>query len=161
MPIGQLLILFKSTRSAPFIPRPSPFVGLRCAPASSRTGPGGMGAAAPLGRKVSWVANYRFCPGLLHPRHNKGSVVNAVRVLFDKDKRSIGLPDLRKIGHYLETLAPSECPNTHIPVHGVTTNACLASNRAEIVGTAVNLHCFAVAIEPCLRNQGEICVVGV
>ena len=68
MPIGQLLILFKSTRSAPFIPRPSPFVGLRCAPASSRTGPGGMGSAAPLGRKVSWFANYRFCPGLLHPR---------------------------------------------------------------------------------------------
>src|ERR1041384_4639376 len=85
MPIGQLLILFKSTRSAPFIPRPSPFVGLRCAPASSRTGPGGMGSAAPLGRKVSWFANYRFCPGLLHPRQP----LNVMKT-FERDNSAMG-----------------------------------------------------------------------
>lgn len=38
--IGQLLVLFKSIASTHRIPTPSPFVGLRYAPASSRAGRG-------------------------------------------------------------------------------------------------------------------------
>src|ERR1041384_6338695 len=37
-----------------------------------------MGSAAPLERKVSWFANYRFCPGLLHPRHLCPSPVQGI-----------------------------------------------------------------------------------
>ena len=66
--MGQLLILFKSTGSARRIPTPSPFVGLRYAPAFLKDWAWGY-SSAPNPRALSCFANYRFCPGLLHPRH--------------------------------------------------------------------------------------------
>jgi hypothetical protein len=47
MTIGYLLVLFKSIASLHHIPKPSPFVGLRYAPASSRTGLGDDPLGAP------------------------------------------------------------------------------------------------------------------
>lgn len=65
-----MLILFKGISWATRIPPPSPFVGLRYAPASSRTGRGDD--PRPLrGEEDSWFANYRISPGLLAPRQEK------------------------------------------------------------------------------------------
>ena len=64
MPMEQLWVLFKKVDSARPAPRASPFVGLRYAPASSRTGPWGP----PTHVHLSCFANYKICPVLLAPR---------------------------------------------------------------------------------------------
>ena len=87
----ELLILFKSRRWARRIPPPSPFVGLRYAPASSRAGRGDDRSGGPPGSKVSWFANYRICPALLTPRQRTraaGNVLILILLLISAIERS-------------------------------------------------------------------------
>jgi hypothetical protein len=67
--MGQLLVLFKRIGSVNRRPPPSPFVGLRYAPASSRTGRG-AGTQARM---------RQTCPGLLSTK--------SVLVCFTHDKK--------------------------------------------------------------------------
>lgn len=68
MPVGQLLVLFKSTRSDLPIPLPSPFVGLRYAPALLKDWAGGCDPQHLTEEK---------CPGLL--------TTDSVLVCFTRD----------------------------------------------------------------------------